>query len=148
MNRNIEAIGSGEGTIRLEDIAQQLSHLAQRERDSASIMPYEPPRARDHDRDTLTRILSRIDSNERQAVEAFTAVNQRLSVLGRQIATSAKPKSFDKPEDVPGFYGPRRRHTKRCRTHRDQREAHPRKPEVDAGPAWRHGGAGLAYQYR
>lgn len=90
-------------TIRLEDIAQQLSRLAQRERESATIMPYEPPRTRNQDSETLNRILSRIDSNERQAVEAFTAVNERLSVLGRQIAMAAKPRSFEKPEDVPGF---------------------------------------------
>lgn len=92
-----------ETTIRLEDIAQQLSQLAQRERESASILPYEPPRGRDQDRETLNRILNRIDSNERQAVEAFTAVNERLSVLGRQIAMSAKAPVFEKPEDVPGY---------------------------------------------
>lgn len=92
-----------ETTVRLEDIAQQLSRLAQRERESATIMPYEPPRGRNQDGETLNRILNRIDSNERQTVEAFTAVNDRLSTLGRQIAMAAKPKTFDKPEDVPGF---------------------------------------------
>ena len=90
-------------TVRLEDIAQQLSRLAQRERESATILPYEAPRARQHDNETLTRILNRIVGNERQAVEAFTAVNERLSVLGRQIANAPRPKSFEKPEDVPGF---------------------------------------------
>jgi localization factor PodJL len=92
-----------ETSIRLEDIAHQLSQLAQRERESASILPYEAPRPRNEDRDTLNRILSRIDSNERQAVEAFTAMNERLSVLGRQIATSSRARSIEKPEDVPGF---------------------------------------------
>ncbi len=92
-----------ENTIRLEDIAQQLSQLAQRERESAAIMPYEPPRGRSEDREVLDRILGRIDNNERQAVEAFTAVNERLSVLGRQIAMAAKPQVLEKPEDVPGF---------------------------------------------
>jgi localization factor PodJL len=94
-----------ETTIRLEDIAQQLSQLAQRERESATILPYESPRGRDQDRDALNRILNRIDSNERQAVEAFTAVNERLSVLGRQIVLSAKTPApvFEKPEDVPGY---------------------------------------------
>lgn len=92
-----------ETSIRLEDIAHQLSRLAQRERESASILPYEAPRPRQDDRETLNRILSRIDSNERQAVEAFTAVNERLSVLGRQIAVSARPQRLEKPEDVPGF---------------------------------------------
>ncbi|MCB1379306.1 MAG: SEL1-like repeat protein [Alphaproteobacteria bacterium] len=90
-------------TVRLEDIAQQLSRLAQRERESAAILPYEAPRARNQDADTLNRIINRIDNNERQTVDAFNAVNDRLSVLGRQIAMSAKPKIFEKPEDVPGF---------------------------------------------
>ncbi len=94
-----------ETTIRLEDIAQQLSQLAQRERESATILPYETPRGRDLDRETLNRILSRVDNNERQAVEAFTAVNERLSVLGRQIAMAAKApvQTFERPEDVPGY---------------------------------------------
>lgn len=91
---------ASETTVRLEDIAQQLSQLARREQESAAIMPYEPP-SREHD--TLNRILNRVESNERQTVEAFTAVNERLSVLGRQIAMSARQKAFEKPEDVPGF---------------------------------------------
>ena len=91
-------------TVRLEDIAHQLSRLAQRERESATILPYEAPRSRYNDSDTVTRILNRIDSNERQTVEAFTAVNERLSVFGRQMAQTAKPaKAIEKPEDVPGF---------------------------------------------
>ena len=90
-------------SIRLEDIAQQLSKLAQRERESAAIMPYEPPRPYSEERDTFNRIASRIDSNERQAVEAFTAVNERLSVLGRMISMAPKPQVLAKPEDVPGY---------------------------------------------
>ena len=91
-------------TVRLEDIAQQLSRLAQRERESATILPYEPPRSRYNDSDTVTRILNRIESNERQTVEAFTAVNERLSVFGRQMAQAVRPaKAIEKPEDVPGF---------------------------------------------
>lgn len=90
-------------TIRLEDIAQQLSRLARREQESAAIMPYEAP-AHHQDSETLHRILAKVDGNERQAVEAFTAVNERLSVLGRQIAMAAQQqKTFDRPEDVPGF---------------------------------------------
>ena len=92
-----------ENSIRLEDIAQQLSKLAQRERESAAIMPYEPPRPYSEERDTFNRILTRIDSNERQAVEAFTAVNERLSVLGRMISMAPKPQALEKPEDVPGY---------------------------------------------
>ncbi len=92
-----------EPSLRLEDIANQLSMLAQREKEAATIQAYEPPRPRHEDRDTLNRILARIDSNEQQAVEAFTAVNERLSVLGRQIAMTQRPQVIEKPEDVPGF---------------------------------------------
>jgi localization factor PodJL len=92
-----------ETTVRLEDIAQQLSRLAQREQESAAIRPYKSPHARHQDNEMLNRILNRVESNERQAVEAFTAVNERLSVLGRQIAMAGQAKTFDKPEDVPGY---------------------------------------------
>lgn len=93
-------------TLRLEDIAQQLAELAQRERESAAIMSYDASRSPAADAETLNRILERIDHNERQTVDAFTAVNERLSVLGRQIAMSQKamaPPPFERPEDVPGF---------------------------------------------
>jgi len=90
-------------TISLEDIAQQLSRLARREQESAAIRPYEAP-GQYQDSETLNRILARVNNNERQAVEAFTAVNERLSVLGRQIAMAAQQQNaFEKPEDVPGF---------------------------------------------
>ncbi|MFO1123644.1 MAG: peptidoglycan-binding protein [Hyphomicrobiales bacterium] len=92
-----------ETTVRLEDIAQQLSQLAQRERESAAILPYEAPRAGHEDSATLNRIIERIDGNERQTVEAFTAVNERLSVLGRQIAMAPKPVAYESPEEVPGY---------------------------------------------
>ncbi len=90
-------------TIRLEDIAQQLTRLARREQESAAIRSYEPSTTREHDTETLNRILSRIEDNERQSVEAFGAVNERLSVLGRQIAVAERQKTIEKPEDVPGF---------------------------------------------
>jgi localization factor PodJL len=66
---------------RLEDIAEQLARIAQREGDTtvARHMPQE-------DNSVLARVLGRIESNERQTVEAFSAVNDRLSVLGRQFA--------------------------------------------------------------
>jgi len=89
-------------TMRLEDIAQQLSRLARRDQEAATIGTFEP-QERGGDREALNRILTRVENNERQAVEAFTAVNERLSVLGRQIAVAARPKAFERPEDVPGF---------------------------------------------
>ncbi len=91
-----------ETTLRLEDIAQQLARLAQRDRETASIN-YDPPAAAQAEQDMLNRILNRIDSNERQTVDAFTAVNERLSILGRQIAQASRQKAFDRPEDVPGY---------------------------------------------
>lgn len=100
------AVRRDDTTVRLEDIAQQLSRLAQREREGAAILPYEPPRPQRQESETLNRILSRIDNNERQTVDAFSAVNERLSVLGRQISQSIQPsrhKPIEKPEDVPGF---------------------------------------------
>jgi localization factor PodJL len=87
-----------ETTIRLEDIAQQLSRLAQREQETAAIRAYEQPVAPSHDEETVNRILSRIESNERQSIEAFTAVNERLTALGRQIAAAPKPAAIEKPE--------------------------------------------------
>ncbi len=92
-----------ETTIRLEDIAQQLSRLAQREQETAAIRAYEHPVAPAHDEETVNRILSRIESNERQSIEAFTAVNERLTALGRQIAAAPKSAAIEKPEDVPGY---------------------------------------------
>lgn len=92
-----------ETTIRLEDIAQQLSRLAQREQETAAIRAYEQPAAPAHDEETVNRILSRIESNERQSIEAFTAVNERLTALGRQIAAAPKSAAIEKPEDVPGY---------------------------------------------
>jgi localization factor PodJL len=85
---------------RLEDIAEQLSRLSRRDAETA-------PRASAPvagEQDALHRILSRVDSNERQTVEAFTAVNERLSVLGRQMAQAARPRET-KVEDHPGFVG-------------------------------------------
>lgn len=89
-----------DSALRLQDIAQQLADLAQRERHSA------PPQAERNtaaDRDAFERIVERIDENERQTVEALTAVNDRLSLLARQIAQSGRPAGYERPEDVPGF---------------------------------------------
>lgn len=99
----IAAPHRSETTIRLEDIAQQLSRLAQREQEAAAIRAYEPPPARQADEEAINRILARIESNERQQVEAFSAVNDRLSNLGRQLAATPAAPAFEKPEDVPGF---------------------------------------------
>ncbi len=87
-------------TSRLEDIAQQLASIARRESD-ASHYSYGAPAQRTPD-DSAVRLLNRVESNERQAVEAFSAVNERLTVLGRQFAQATKAAS-QKPEDSQGF---------------------------------------------
>jgi localization factor PodJL len=87
-------------TSRLEEIAQQLASIARRETDSAQYS-YGAPSQRS-DSDSFVRILNRVESNERQSVEAFSAVNERLTVLGRQFAQATKAAS-QKPEDSQGF---------------------------------------------
>ncbi|PZF78696.1 hypothetical protein DK847_02515 [Aestuariivirga litoralis] len=90
-----------DSALRLQDIAQQLADLAQRERHSA------PSPAADRssaaDRAEFERIASRIEENERQTVEALTAVNDRLTLLSRQVAQLGRPGGFERPEDVPGY---------------------------------------------
>ena len=83
---------------RLEDIAEQLSRLAMRETETAPRY-VSPPQ---EDNGNFARILSRVESNERQTVEAFTAVNERLALLGRQFQ-KAQPVVAPKPEESPGF---------------------------------------------
>jgi localization factor PodJL len=82
---------------RLEDIAEQLSRLARRETETAP-HPVQMPH---QDTELLTRVLSRVDSNERQTVEAFTAINERLATMSRQVTQSVR--SQPKPEEQPGF---------------------------------------------
>ena len=93
-----------DSSLRLEDIANQLAALAQREREAATVVPYEAAPAPVQDQQVIDRILDRIDSNERQAVDAFNAMNERLSLLGRHMAAAPRSQPvFEKPEDVPGF---------------------------------------------
>ena len=92
-----------DSALRLQDIAHQLAQLAQKERQSASIQPLETSRRRMDEEEAFSRLLERIDDNERQTVEAFTAVNERLSMLGQQIAAQPRAPLFDRPEDVPGY---------------------------------------------
>ncbi len=91
--------GADDTMIRLEDIAQQLTRLARRDQQSASIRAYEQPGRQRQDVESINRILSRLDGNERQTAEALSAVDERLSILGDQIAQAAERK----PEDVPGY---------------------------------------------
>lgn len=92
-----------DNALRLHEIAQQLSDLAQKERQSATIKPYEQSRREEDQQQAMARILDRIDDNERQTVEAFTAVNDRLSLLSQQINALGRTPLLDRPEDVPGY---------------------------------------------
>jgi localization factor PodJL len=84
---------------KLEDIAEQLASLARRETDTRSFAPQQPS----EDAFVIGKVLSRVESNERQTVEAFSAVNDRLATLSRQITQSNRPQVVAKPEDAPGF---------------------------------------------
>ena len=91
-----------ETSIRLEDIAEQLSRIARRQQDTApapSSYTHESP---SEDRETLSKILNRIESNERQTVEAFSAVNERLAMLGRQMV-QVKPQLPSRADDPAAF---------------------------------------------
>lgn len=86
--------------VRLEDIAEQLARIARREHDTTP-SPYAG--SRQADQEALSRILNRVESNERQTVEAFSAVNERLSAMGRQISRAAPAAPALKPEETPAF---------------------------------------------
>jgi localization factor PodJL len=83
---------------RLEDIAEHLSRLSQRETQVSHP-------AADHrtDSELMSRVLNRVENNERQTVEAFTAVNDRLAVLGRQMAQAAKSRVETRVEETAGY---------------------------------------------
>jgi localization factor PodJL len=115
-----------DSALRLQDIARQLADLAQKERQSAPVRPFEPElRRTGADEEAFARVLERIDDTERQTVEALTAVNERLSILAQQIAVQPRAEVFVRPEGRAGLFGPRIRHPQRGRAHRGQREAHP-----------------------
>lgn len=90
-----------EASIRLEDIAEQLSRIARREQNTAPASYVSESRLEDEE--NLAKILNRVESNERQTVEAFTAVNERLAVLSRQVLQTAKMPTISKPEEPAAF---------------------------------------------
>jgi localization factor PodJL len=90
-----------DNALRLQDIAQQLADLAQRERHS--VPPPAPERSPAVERDALERIVGRIEDNERQTVEALTAVNDRLTILARQMSQQGRSGGYERAEDVPGY---------------------------------------------
>ncbi len=90
-----------ETSIRLEDIAEQLARIARREQNTAPASYGSENRYEDEE--NLAKILNRVESNERQTVEAFTAVNERLAVLSRQVLQTAKMPTISKPEEPAAF---------------------------------------------
>ncbi len=84
---------------RLEDIAEQLSRLSRRDSETAQRVAAPVEQRLSDDNAFVHKIISRVDANERQTVEAFTAVNDRLSVLGRQITQAGKSRT----EESPGY---------------------------------------------
>jgi localization factor PodJL len=84
---------------KLEDIAEQLSRLAARDSENA----YRPPHMAE-DPLAFAKVMSRVESNEKQTVEAFSAVNERLATISRQMSRgqqAAAPPA--KVEEAPGF---------------------------------------------
>ena len=79
---------------RLEDIAEQLARISSRESDTAH-RPVRDP----EEQFAFAKVLSRVESNEKQTVEAFSAVNERLATISRQITRTQPPKM----EEAPGF---------------------------------------------
>jgi localization factor PodJL len=89
--------------IRLEDLAHQLARLTQREQDTAAGLAYEQPAAAPPDASVLESISTRLDNNERQTVDAFAAVNERLNSITQKLNESQKVWQPSRPEDVPGY---------------------------------------------
>jgi localization factor PodJL len=88
--------------VRLEDIATQLAQIARRDQEASPakqtyVPPAPPPRSEDGD--AIRKIMGRLDSNEQQTVEAFTAVNERLANLGRQLAETMKSGTAPRPQE-------------------------------------------------
>ena len=79
---------------RLEDIAEQLARISSRESETAH-RPVRDP----EEQFAFAKVLSRVESNEKQTVEAFSAVNERLATISRQITRTPPPKM----EEAPGF---------------------------------------------
>jgi localization factor PodJL len=86
---------------RLEDIAEKLARISIGESSTASRFGIHAAQ-QEPDREGLHRVLSRVESNERQTVEAFTAVNERLSALSRQLSQRAIA-AAPRVEDQPGY---------------------------------------------
>jgi localization factor PodJL len=86
---------------RLEDIAEKLARISIGESATAARFGIHAA-GPSQDSDAVHKVLSRVESNERQTVEAFTAVNERLAGLSRQLASTRQAPAA-RPEDSAGF---------------------------------------------
>jgi localization factor PodJL len=98
--RSAAAERRDDSALRLQDIAQQLADLAQRERQTAVM----PEHAQADSSEALARLVERINDNERQTVEALSAVNDRLTMLSQQIGALSRPQASDRSEDGQAGY--------------------------------------------
>lgn len=86
---------------RLEDIAEKLARLSIGESATASRIGIHAAGAAEAS-ESFQRVLSRVETNERQTVEAITAVNERIAGLSRQITATNRPQA-SRVEDSQGF---------------------------------------------
>jgi localization factor PodJL len=86
---------------RLEDIAEKLARLSIGESATAARIGIHAASERD-DAEAFTRVLSRVENNERQTVEAITAVNERIAGLSRQFTAASRPQA-SRVEDSQSF---------------------------------------------
>ena len=87
---------------RLEDIAEKLARISIGESSTATRFGIHAAQ-QEPDREGVHRVLSRVESNERQTVEAFTSVNERLSALSRQMAQGQRAQPIPRIEEQPGY---------------------------------------------
>ncbi len=87
---------------RLETIAEQLATIARRDNSTAQNYVYQPE-VRVADQEEFTRILQRVEHTERRQAEEFSAVNDRLSLLGRQVTQAVRPREDSRIEDHQSF---------------------------------------------
>jgi localization factor PodJL len=93
---------ASDAPIRLDDLAAQLNRLTQRDQDTAANKFHFQPAPAPIDKDVTAKLLARIEMNERQTLEAFSAVNERLNSLSQDINQKAG-RMPERPEDVPGY---------------------------------------------
>ncbi len=86
---------------RLEDIAEKLARLSIGESATASRIGIHAAEDR-QDAEAMQRVLSRVENNERQTVEAITGLNERIAGLSRQLTSTPRPQA-SRVEDSQGF---------------------------------------------